>query len=87
MSIAGSQVGAEFSICLKCKRSLFNVAASNRCLPASKMGKANLVYISEAGQIFMNIDGFLPFSVYRIVFKLCEQEFHLLPVLSPVTSL
>ena len=68
MCIAGSQVGAEFSGCLKCERNLFDVAASSRCSSASKTGKAILVYVSEAGQVFMNIDGFMPFSVYRIDF-------------------
>lgn len=49
------------------------------------MGKASLVYVSEAGQIFMNIDGFMPFSAYRIDFGWCEQEFLLLPILNAVT--
>lgn len=80
-------MGAEFSSCLKCERNLFNVAASSRCWSASKMGKASLVYVSEAGQVFLNIDSFTSFSVYRIDFRWCEQEFLMLPVLSPVTIL
>lgn len=87
MHIAGSQAGAEFSSCLKYERNLLNVAASSRCWSASKMGKDSLLYVSEAGQVFMYIDGFILFSVYRIDFVWHEQEFLMLPILSPVTSL
>lgn len=87
MCIAVSQVGAEFSSYLKCERNLFNVAASSRCWSASKTGEASLVYVGEAGQVFMNIDDFMPFFVYRIDFGWHEQEFLMLPILSPVTSL
>jgi len=68
MCIAGNQAGAEFSRCLKRARNLFNVAAFGRCWSASKMGTASLLYVGEAGQVFMNIGGFMPFSVCRIDF-------------------
>lgn len=61
-------MGAEFFICLKCEINLFNVAASGRCWTTSKMGEHSLVYVSEEGQVFKNIDGFMPFSVNRIDF-------------------
>lgn len=62
MCLPGSEEAAGFSSSLNCGIDLLSAAAFNRCWSAAKKGRAGLVSVTEAAQVFGNIDGFTLFS-------------------------